>query len=114
MRNIKIATAQFEHKSGDKAFNLNTINQLSAEAATQGADVITFHECAVTGYTFARRLSKQALLDIAEFIPEGRSVQRLIEIAAECNIAILAGLFEKDADGKIYKAYVCVDKNGLI
>ena len=27
---------------------------------------------------------------------------------------MLAGLFEKDADDKLYKAYVCVDKNGLV
>ena len=30
------------------------------------------------------------------------------------NIAILAGLFEKDKDDDLFKAYVCVDKNGLI
>ena len=58
MQNLKIATAQFENKSGDKIYNLNRIRELSAHAAAQGADVIAFHECSITGYTFARQLSK--------------------------------------------------------
>lgn len=114
MENIIIATAQFENASGDKLANLATINELSAKAASQGAQVIAFHECSVTGYTFARHLSKAQMLDLAEFIPEGPTVKRLTAIAQEHNITILAGLFEKDAEDKLYKAYVCVDKNGLV
>jgi predicted amidohydrolase len=114
MEAIKIATAQFEHKSGDKESNLQTIEQLSAKAAAEGANVIAFHECSITGYSFALNFSRQQMLDLAEFILDGPSVKRLTEIAGKHNIVILAGLFEKDADEKIYKAYVCVDKNGLV
>jgi predicted amidohydrolase len=114
MEAIKIATAQFEHKSGDKSYNLNTIETLSRQAAKEGAKAIAFHECSITGYTFARKLSKEQMLDIAEFIPEGESIKRLTAIAKENNIAILAGLFEKDKEDKLYKGYVCVDKNGLV
>ncbi|TKT88512.1 nitrilase family protein [Dyadobacter frigoris] len=114
MENIKIATAQFENRSGDKAYNLQIISQLSKQAATKGAKVISFHECSVTGYTFARHLSKEQLLDIAEFIPNGESIKKLTEISREHNITILAGLFEKDSEDKIYKAYVCVNENGLV
>ena len=114
MENLKIATAQFENKSGDKDYNLAIIGQLSKEAAEKGAKAIAFHECSITGYTFARNLSREQMLDISEFIPGGPSIQKLQAIAAEHNIAVLAGLFEKDADDKMYKAYVCVDKNGLV
>lgn len=114
MRNIKIATAQFENKSGDKAYNLEVIADLAGKAAAEGADVISFHECSITGYTYARNLSKEALLAVAEYIPTGPSILRLQEIAERHNIVILAGLFEKDTDDNIFKAYVCVDKNGLI
>ncbi len=114
MEKLKVATAQFENKSGDKAYNLQQINDLSAKAAADGAQAIAFHECSVTGYTFARHLSKEQMLDLAEFIPDGPSIQRLTAIAREHNIAVLAGLFEKDAADKLYKAYVCVDKNGLV
>jgi predicted amidohydrolase len=114
MDKIRISTAQFENRSGDKEYNLARIDALSAKAAKEGSDVIAFHECSITGYTFARNLSKAQMLDIAEPVPEGQSVKRLITIAGENNIVILAGLFEKDKGGKIFKTYVCVDKNGLI
>ena len=111
---LKIATAQFENRSGDKRYNLSIIRQLSERAARQGAQAISFHECSITGYTFARYLSKEQMLDLAEPIPDGPSIGQLIEIAREYDIAILAGLFEKDGEDKLYKAYVCVDKNGLV
>lgn len=114
MEKLKIATAQFENKSGDKTYNLNIIESLSKQAAADGAKVISFHECSVTGYTFARHLTKEQMLDVAEFIPEGESIKRLTDIAKKQDIAILAGLFEKDKDDKVYKAYVCVDSNGLV
>lgn len=114
MENLKIATAQFENKSGDKNYNLSVIKQLSERAASVGANVIAFHECSITGYTFARSLSKDQMLDLAEFIPSGPSILELTKYAELYNITILAGLFEKDEENKLYKAYVCVDKNGLV
>ena len=114
MNDIKIATAQFEHRSGDKQYNLQVVDRLAEKAAEKGADVIAFHECSLTGYTFARHLSKEQMLDLAEPIPSGESIVGLTAIANKHNIVILAGLFEKDEDDKLYKAYVCVDKNGLV
>lgn len=114
MNNLKIATAQFENKSGDKAYNLSVIDHLTQKAAAQGANVVAFHECSVTGYTFARHLSKEQMLAIAEIIPDGESIKALTMMAAKHNITILAGLFEKDMQDNLFKAYVCVDKNGLV
>jgi predicted amidohydrolase len=114
MENITIATAQFEMASGDKAYNLSVIRHLSAKAKAAGADAIAFHECSVSGYTFARRLDKQQMLDLAEPIPGGPSVKALRDIAREIDIVVLAGLFEKDQNDNLYKAYVAIDKNGLI
>ncbi len=114
MNNLKIATAQFENRSGDKTYNLSVIEQLAQKAAGEGAQAIAFHECSVTGYSFARKLSKEALLELAEPIPGGASIQRLIQIATGTGIAVLAGLFEKDEEGRLYKAYVCVDSTGLV
>jgi len=114
MEKIKISTAQFENKSGDKAYNLSVIEALSRKAAQQGAQAIAFHECSVTGYAFARRLSKEQMLELAEFIPDGESVGKLVTIAAKNNLKVLAGLFEKDDENRLYKTYVCVDKTGLV
>ena len=114
MYNIKVSTAQFENKSGDKGYNLSIINKLSQEAALAGAQIIAFHECCITGYSFARNLSKEEMLHIAEFIPEGESINKLKEIASKHAVVVLAGLFEKDRSGELYNTYVCVDRNGLV
>jgi len=113
MQNLRIATAQFEHKSGDKDYNLGIIDELSCRAASSGADVIAFHECSISGYTFARKLSREQMLDVAEHIPDGDSTRNLISIATKNNITVLAGLFEKEINDDLYKAYICVDKNGI-
>ena len=114
MKNLKIATAQFENRSGDKEYNLSVMEELAAKAAADGAKAIAFHECSITGYTFSRHLSKEEMLDLAEPIPGGASLERMRQIAEKHDIAVLAGLFEKDSEEKLYKAYVCVDRNGLV
>ena len=114
MENLRVSTAQFENKSGDKAYNLNIIDKMAGEAARDGAHAVTFHECSITGYTFARHLSREEMLDLSELIPGGESVDRLQDIASKHNITVLAGLFEKDAADNIYKAYVAVGPQGLL
>ena len=110
---LRISTAQFENKSDDKEYNLSVIDSLSKKAADQGSDAIAFHECSITGYSFARHLSKDQMLALAENIPDGPSIRTLIDIAKKNGIVILAGLFEKDRYDNLYKAYVCVDGNGM-
>jgi len=114
MQNIRIASAQFENRSGDKTYNLSVMERLAAEAAQAGADAIAFHECSVTGYSFARKLSREQMLELSEPIPEGSTIQRLQSIAEKNQIAVLAGLFERANNDEIYKAYVCVDSKGLV
>lgn len=114
MKPISIATAQFENRPGDKEYNLEQIDQLSKKAADDGAVAIAFHECSITGYSFVRQFSKEQMLHVAENVPGGPSITRLIEISRQNNIAILAGLFEKDDNDKIYKTYICVDRTGLL
>ena len=114
MKDIQIATAQFEHRSGDKEYNLGVINKLAMKASALGARAVAFHECSLTGYSFARHLTKNELLDLSEPIPQGPTILRLMEISERNRIAILAGLFERDEEGRIYKACVCVDGRKLV
>jgi len=114
MGSLRIASVQFENKSGDKAWNLQQIRDFSIKAAAVECDIVSFHECSITGYTFARLLTRDELYDVAEPIPEGPSTQQLIRIAKEAGIVILAGLFEKDDKGSIYNTYICVSSDGLL
>jgi predicted amidohydrolase len=114
MQTLKISTAQFENRSGDKEYNLSVIDSLTKEAAEMGSDIVAFHECSVTGYTFARHLSGEQLLNLAETVPEGKSISELKRIARKYNVTLLAGLFEKDSADRIFKTQVCVNKDGLV
>ena len=114
MRNLKITTAQFEVKSGNKEYNISMIETLCKEAAKEKSQVIVFPECSITGYSFLRKLDKKSLEDIAENLPDGESIKSLIEISKKTNIIILSGLIEKDKNGKIFNTYVCIGQNGLI
>jgi predicted amidohydrolase len=113
MEKLKITTVQFEHRSKNKKYNLSVIEHFTKLAAADGSRVIAFHECCISGYTIASRLSEQEMIELAEYIPEGESIKELIRIAEKFSMTILAGLFEKDAENKLFNTYVCVDKWGL-
>ncbi len=113
MKDIAIASAQFQTKNGDKEYNLSRIEELTHKAVSEGAQVVCFHELCITSYTFLKNLSKQELHDLAEEIPSGDSVMRLIRLAKKYNVAILAGLVEKDGD-KLYNTFLCVTGEGVL
>lgn len=114
MKPLKISTVQFEHRSLEKRYNLSVMDKMCAEAAGQGSDIISFHECSVSGYTVANTLTENELRTISESVPDGPSCEKLTEMAAKYNITILAGLFEEGQEQKLYNTYVCIDKNGLV
>lgn len=110
---MKIAVAQFEPKDGDKDFNLSVIEALTKDAKRQGADLISFHEMSITAYTFTKDLTLEALTTLAEDVSTGPSTKRLIELSNKYEIAILAGLVEKDKQ-KIYNTYLCVHEGKVV
>jgi len=113
MKEISIATAQFQTRNGDKEYNLSRIEKLTAKAAGKGAKVVSFHELCITSYTFLRDLSKPEINDIAEEVPSGKSTERLIQLAGKYDVAILAGLVEKEGD-KLYNTSICVTGEGMV
>jgi len=113
MQDLKIASAQFENRSGDKAYNLSVIDKLTQRAKEKGAQAVSFHEQSVTGYTFLKDLSYDELYALAEDIPNGESTRQLMEISNRHDIAVLAGILEKEGD-KVYKAYVCVYQDQVL
>ena len=72
MRDIRVGAAQFEHRDNDKAYNLGRIRELTSRAVRQGAEIVSFHECSISGYSFLQPLDKEQLLTIAEPVPGWR------------------------------------------
>jgi predicted amidohydrolase len=113
MRDVRVATAQFENADGDKAANLATIRRLATRAVRdQAAEVVCFHECSLTGYTWLQNLSREALFDLAEPI-DGPTIAGLRQIAADLGAVIMAGWIEREGD-RCFKGYVGVDEAGRV
>ena len=113
MREIRAAAAQFEARDADKDYNLDRIEALAKQAAEQGADLVSFHECSIPGYTFLENLSREQIAELAEPVPGGGSVRRLEEIARAHGVTLGAGLVEQQ-DGLLYNTYVVVSPQGFI
>jgi predicted amidohydrolase len=114
MKNIKAASVQFNHKPGNKAYNLGIIRQYVETAAGQGMDLIVFPEMCITGYWHVRHLSKAQIDDLAEFIENGPSSEELLSLASRFGMTIGAGLIEKAVDGNLYNTYLVAMPDGNI
>ena len=82
MRTIRLAAAQFENRDNDKAYNLSRIESLARRAVEGGAEIVSFHEACIPGYSWVQPLDKGELLAVAEPVPDGPSVARLCELRA--------------------------------
>ncbi len=107
MHDIKIAAAQFEARDNDKDYNFARIEQLAKTAVGQGAEIVSFHECCIPGYTFLEDLSRDQIEQLAEPVPDGPSTQRLIDLSGQLGVPLLAGLVERHED-KLYNTYIAV------
>lgn len=112
MRDIRVASVQFEHAPGDKAANFAKIRHFVSEAAAQGVAIIAFPECCITGYWFLGDLNREEFAALAEPIPAGPSTQELLSLSRESGLTIGAGLVEAGEDGRFYNAYVVAMPNG--
>jgi len=112
MRNIRVASVQFEHAPGDKQANLDKIRGFVDCAAADGVELIVFPECCISGYWHLRNLSKDELVALAEPCCDGPSCHTLQALARDRNMTIGAGLVELTADGELYNAYVVATPDG--
>jgi len=105
----KIAGVQMDVRLGDKAANLQRLNQALAETSQAGAQLTVFPECALPGYCFDDIDEARAL---AEPIP-GPSVQAVAEMAARHRQFVVFGLLESDGE-RIFNACALLGPAGLV
>ncbi len=112
MNNIRAASVQFNHRPGDKAANLDRVRAFVKDAAAQQVDLIVFPEMCITGYWHVRHLTRDAIEDLAEPVPDGPSTQELLALAREHDMTVGAGLIERGEDGTLYNSYVVAMPDG--
>jgi predicted amidohydrolase len=113
MKDIRIAAVQFENRNGDKDHNLSIIDSLAAQAIEQGAELVCFHECSISAYSFIRKLDREQLAALAEPVPDGPSTEKLKAISARRGVPLAAGLVERDGE-LLYNTYIVVDGDRLV
>lgn len=113
MRDIRIAAAQFEARDGDKDYNFARIEALARTAVDRGAEIVSFHECSITGYTFLQELSRAEIEALAEPVPDGPSTRQLCALSGRLGVPLLAGLIERDGD-RLFNTYVAVAPEGFV
>jgi len=109
---MRAASVQFEAAAGDKCANLAKVRAFTEQAVAQGADLVVFPECCITGYWFLRNLSNAEIAALAEPVPDGQSVQEVAALARRHGVTIGAGLIERGEDGELYNAYVVAMPDG--
>jgi predicted amidohydrolase len=112
MRDVRVATVQFQHEPGDKSYNFGRVRHFVTEAAKSGVEIIAFPEMCLTGYWHVRKLTREGVEALAERVPDGPSTQELLQLSREHSMTIGAGLIERGDDGKFYNAYVVAMPDG--
>ncbi|RCS43224.1 acyltransferase [Bremerella cremea] len=109
---IRSATVQFQHRPGDKTYNLAQVERFCQRAAEQGVQLIVFPEMCLTGYWHVRNLSRDEVEALAEPVPAGPLTVALVQLAAKYQMIVGAGLIELADDGQIYNTYVVALPDG--
>jgi N-carbamoylputrescine amidase len=97
--------------STDMDENLEKAVTKVKEAAAKGAQIVCLQELFRSQY-FCRK-EDAAIMDLAETIP-GPSTDRLMPLAKELGVVIVASLFERRAAGLFHNTAVIIDADGTM
>ncbi|MFZ0612048.1 MAG: nitrilase-related carbon-nitrogen hydrolase [Desulfobacterales bacterium] len=107
MHDTRIALVVANCPVGAVDDNLADVARWATEAARAGAKIVCFPELNLTGYSVSADVAKTALP-----VP-GPVTAELVRIAHATSLTILAGLAEKDREGRIFATHLVVTPQGL-
>ena len=99
VKRLRVASVQFQHAPGDKRHNLAVMQGFVEQAAQQRVEMLLFPECCICGYWHLRKLTRQQLQELAEPVPHGPSVRRLLNWSTAYEMTICAGRSNGTARG---------------
>lgn len=102
---MRVGFLQFSPKRGRKRENLRQVRDWLVQAE---CDLVVLPELFNTGYLFE---SRGELWALAEEVPMGETTQALLELAAERDVAIAAGIAERCED-RLFNSAVLVTARG--
>jgi N-carbamoylputrescine amidase len=107
MRTTRVAAVSMNGFLGEPDRVLRTIDAWCEQVAAEGVELVLFPELVIHGHC------TPSTWELAEPVPDGPSVRRLIDIAARRRLVICAGLSEKERD-IVFNTQVLVGPNGYI
>jgi predicted amidohydrolase len=109
MATWKIAGVQMDCRLGDKIHNLKVIRDRLRQAAGQGARLVVFPECALTGYCFETSEEAAAHAEILE----GPSAAAVAADCARLGVWAAFGFLEK-AKAEFFNSVALVGPHGVV
>ena len=104
---MRVGFYQFDPQFGEVAKNLDVV---TAKLEQADADLIVLPELFASGYQF---LSQEEAQQLAEPVPDGPTVRRLVDIAKRRKMHLVAGLPERSGP-RCYNSAVVVGPSGFL
>jgi beta-ureidopropionase len=98
--------------TGDYESMLQTNIDYARTAANEGAKVLCFQEI-FTGPYFCN-VQDPAFYDLAESIPDGRTVTEMIKVAKETGMVLVVPIYERVDEGTFYNTAAVIDADGTM
>jgi len=108
MEDIRIAAVIFRSVAGDVRRNLDAMQLWIKASREAGAAVVCFPEMNITGYS-----NLKEIIGSAEPVP-GPISRDLSNLSKNHEIAILAGILERDATGRIFPSHLVIRPDGFV
>jgi len=106
---MRVAAVQMDVAILEKERNLEKILRNIQNAASAGAELIVFPECALSGYCFT---SREEAAPVAETVP-GPSTETIAAAAKSLGVTVVVGLLEREGDN-IYNAAAVITPGGIL
>lgn len=107
MHDLRVAAISINSPLGDVAGVLEAVDHWTGLAAEAGADLVLFPELQLHGHCTPETWR------LAEPVPQGPSVRRVLEIAANHGLVVSIGLSEKEAD-IVYNTQILAGPGGYL
>lgn len=108
MKDVRLAVVCMQSDFGRTEKNLAKMESYARDASAKGAAMICFPELTVTGYAVRERLKPYT-----EPVP-GPISERVVKIAIENELVVMAGMLEKAKGGKAYITQIVAGPYGMI
>jgi predicted amidohydrolase len=107
MRTIRVAAVTMNSLLGEQAQTLRQITEFCEAAAGDDVELILFPELIIHGHCTPNTW------EVAEPVPDGASVQRLVKLAEQYGLFLSAGLSEKEND-IVFNTQILVGPSGYV